>query len=468
MSEIDYKSQRFGKELIEKIKNKLRVIPLLTENNFEELETEWRGSLSYKDCPISFRVMYYEQLGSGAIYAGIYVPKETIKPTKVYEIVYDSSPFSHVFRDNCIEEHVRKLSPPNIKGYSNHSWLRKFELTTSKVLADEISRYLIEIIPVYKNIISVCSPSTSVEKQSQPLLNQILCGPPGTGKTYSLREMALKTCVREPISEDQAQDKFDKLRKAGQIEFVTFHQSYGYEDFVEGIRPVLQEKSIGREGSSEDTEAQTKGNEAGITYKSHNGVFKKLVKKAENFPGKEYVLLIDEINRGNISKIFGELITLVEDDKRQSYDKKTRKWAGGMTLTLPCSGESFGVPDNLHIIGTMNTADRSIAMIDIALRRRFEFVEMMPDYEQLKEKLGQINGVNVSALLQKINERIEYLYDRDHVIGHAYFWKVKTLLDLRDVFKRNVIPLLQEYFYGDWEKICIVLGCPHKKDATTH
>lgn len=234
-------------------------------------------------------------------------------------------------------------------------------------------------------------------------------------------------------------------------DFITFHQSYSYEEFVEGFRPV-------------DPNDEDAGN---ATYALKDGIFKRICARAKADPAHQYALFIDEINRGNISKIFGELITLIEDDKRLTYNRESKQWVG-MEVRLPYSQEPFGVPSNLHIIGTMNTADRSIALIDIALRRRFNFEEMMPIPQVILDEFRKNDvslPVDVPDLLSVINRRIEFLYDRDHQIGHAFFCKVKSLDDLRNVFIHKVIPLLQEYFYNDWEKICLVLGCPYNAES---
>ncbi len=399
----------------------------------------------------------------------------------------------------------------------------------------------------------------------QPL-NQILFGPPGTGKTFNTINKAIEIIENRVLSSEELKPenretlktKFEEYKKAGQIEFVTFHQSYGYEEFVEGIKAI----PVGKEGNEDGIE---------MIYTISDGIFKKLSKKSleefltsnissninkkrfilnakslniqaeliqddednfrvlkgskmrkgyatsfeqynyfklrkeveenarlkeeseffifeedysfqslsaassvilgrmsngtidwkevfenitinENQDIKNYILIIDEINRGNISKIFGELITLIEPSKRIGAEEEIK-------VKLPYSNDDFGVPQNLYILGTMNTADRSIALMDTALRRRFEFIEMLPDLEALKDiKIGDIE---ISKLLEKINQRVEYLYDRDHTIGHAYFMSLKdnaTIDELEKIFKNKIIPLLQEYFYDDWEKILMVLG----------
>lgn len=238
--------------------------------------------------------------------------------------------------------------------------------------------------------------------------------------------------------------------------FVTFHQSYGYEEFVEGLRPVLN-------GDAETGEIQ---------YEIRAGVFKDLCRRARSAPDQRFAMVIDEINRGNISKIFGELITLIESDKREGEEN-------AVSVTLPYSGESFSVPANVDIIGTMNTADRSLALLDTALRRRFEFVPVMPDARD--EPSAPLHGLRVTAgehvidiprMLAAINQRVEALYDRDHCIGHAYFTALaqvpdgdERLVALQQVFSNRILPLLEEYFFEDWQKIQLVLADNQKQES---
>ena len=185
-----------------------------------------------------------------------------------------------------------------------------------------------------------------------------------------------------------------------------------------------------------------------LSYEIKDGVFKEMCETARKDPNNPYAIFIDEINRGNVSSIFGELITLIEDDKRLGAKNE-------MSLTLPYSGKQFSVPNNLHIIGTMNTADRSVEALDTALRRRFSFVEMMPDVEKITQEFG---GIKLSEVLKTINDRIELLIDRDHTIGHSYFMNLETFADLAAAFNDKIVPLMQEYFYGDYGKIGLVLG----------
>lgn len=223
----------------------------------------------------------------------------------------------------------------------------------------------------------------------------------------------------------------------GLIKFVTFHQSYSYEEFIEGIRPTLN-----------DDEA--------LGYTLTSGVFKDLCDKAKFDLEQNYVIIIDEINRGNVSKIFGELITLVEPTKRL-YGEPAEEI---QQVTLPYSKTLFGVPRNIYLIGTMNTADRSITSLDTALRRRFSFLEFPPRPELLENTKITVRSVeiNLDKVLSTLNKRIEFFLDRDHLIGHSYFMDITSWEDLCGTYRDEVIPLLREYFYNDWEKIALVLG----------
>jgi len=249
----------------------------------------------------------------------------------------------------------------------------------------------------------------------------------------------------EQVSMAQALQKGPVVEAAHQrYEFITFHQAYSYEDFVEGIRPIQNDET------------------GEIEYRVVPGVFQRIAQKAKADPGQRYAIFIDEINRGNIAKIFGELITLIETDKRTEYDENGGK-VRGMTLTLPYSGEGFGVPANLDLYGTMNTADRSIALMDTALRRRFTFRELMPDPGIISGSRGdgyiedgEGDSINLRALLEAINQRLRFLLNRDMMLGHAYFMKIADFAGLKHALLTQIIPLLQEYFYEDWHRIQLV------------
>ncbi len=291
------------------------------------------------------------------------------------------------------------------------------------------------------------SGNTQIEnakKKRNRLLNQILYGPPGTGKTYSIKIEVNKIRALDiynnqsvaPIKDLQKKETKNGIECADYtLVFTTFHPAYGYEEFIEGIRPVIQKENA------------TSGQ---ISYDYHDGIFKELcdLAKKEDNQNKPYFMIIDEINRGNIPKIFGELITLIEDNKRAGNDEE-------ISVTLPYSGNSFTVPNNVHIIGTMNTADKSLTALDTALRRRFTFIEMMPDYKLLNKN---IKGINVRKLLKNINKNVEKQgFERSHHIGHAFFMACKDEQDVNDALAYKVIPLLQEYTFDDWEKMSKIL-----------
>lgn len=248
--------------------------------------------------------------------------------------------------------------------------------------------------------------------------NLILYGPPGTGKTY---EMQARMKAAFDAGEDSA--------------FVAFHPSYSYEDFVGGLRPVAAKDG------------------AGVVVAFQKGPFLTLCEKAHANPTQQFTLFIDEINRANVAKVFGELITLIEPSKRVIAGSKGNDI--GAWMTLPGLSEQFGIPDNLNVVATMNTADRSIAMMDLALRRRFRFQECGPEPHRIEP--ATVGAVDLPKLLHRLNDRLEYLLDRDHTLGHALFMGIRSLAELQQVLAQRVIPLLQEYFFEDLEKVRLVL-----------
>jgi len=383
-------------------------------------------------------------------------------------------------------------------------------------------------------------------------LNRILYGAAGTGKTYHTINHALSIienkALKDLVTEDRTvlKKRFDEYKEQGRIEFVTFHQSFSYEDFVEGIRAetkkneknedvlhyltvpgvfkricdnIKEEQNIidfdgfnftdesiqqalnnlVKKAKTEEIILKTKtgyqfklrtnqngklaaralSGKGSTTSLSHPAIVRYLKDQSDeiianksyewaiakelrqevksehytsDYTQKPYVLIIDEINRGNISRIFGELITLIEESKRAGAEEE-------LSVTLPYSKQEFTVPNNVYIIGTMNSSDRSLTGLDIALRRRFTFIEMPPRPKLLEGVY--VDGIDIKQLLTVINQRIEALLDRDHCIGHANFMHLNeqsTLKNLSDIFTQKIIPQLQEYFFDDWAKINLVLN----------
>lgn len=274
--------------------------------------------------------------------------------------------------------------------------------------------------PKEKNVIPKNLPKREKRKNKHLPLNQILYGAPGTGKTYATAEYALK--IVEPDfkanNRDEIMKKYREHINSGRIIFTTFHQSYGYEDFIQGLRP--------------------NSNSGNLNFEPVDGIFKRIADRAMYDNKNDYVIIIDEINRANISKVLGELITLIEDNKRWGE-------VNALSVTLP-SGEVFAVPNNLYIIGTMNSADKSISLIDTALRRRFEFVEFVPKAELVTNKL-------LKEIIVKLNKALKDEFENtDLLIGHAYFID-KSEDDLSDIMNNSVIPLLYEYNYDNSKKV---------------
>ncbi len=453
-----------------------------------------------------------------------------------YEHISDDS-FAHIRR---VDWEVKSTDLTNLEG------LR----TTIYPLYDK--DFISKVNALLSNP-NITQPDTVQDKNQTTMdLNTILYGPPGTGKTYNSIYHALSIIEGKTIKElknevyDDIKRRFDELLikdikdepQKGRIGFITFHQSLSYEDFIEGIKPILSDGSDGeinytvkagifkylctiakigpetihnpdfdrsyealinyiKEQDDEKVVLNTLKQEKPFTIyvnsnnnlrhhanteKAYEGVIKKEVVKAYLETGiapdwasytsavgefmrtqfgynstskdttdqtKPYVLIIDEINRGNVSQIFGELITLIEKNKRLGKKES-------LGVILPYSNEFFTVPSNLYIVGTMNTADRSVEALDTALRRRFIFKEMMPEPDLLKK--NYVDGISLESLLKRINERIADLLDDDHQIGHSYFLNVDNPEGLKTKFKDSIIPLLKEYFYNDYEKIQWILG----------
>ncbi|TAE07945.1 MAG: hypothetical protein EAZ95_17770 [Bacteroidetes bacterium] len=450
----------------------------------------------------------------------------------IFKFAYQTFDFENDIKDNWLKTAKKAFDSYQInikQPLFNHEL---YKLITDATYKNEIFAFAQSNQPI-----PALPTDMQPNENTNAPLNQILFGAPGTGKTYhSVNEAISIANPAFDLSQERSVVKaeFDRLVGEGQIQFVTFHQSFGYEDFVEGIKPVLSanndapiryeirsgvfkemcinaktpnasglqeayNKLVEKLSEEETITLNTKNSKAFSVYLNENenlnlvvgnpptqrgsltkdtlqryingekvhhpsyawGVVNYLqthfnYSDVDNTP-KNFVLIIDEINRGNVAQIFGELITLIEESKRAGK-------AEAIELVLPYSKDAFSVPANLYLIGTMNTADRSVEALDTALRRRFSFKEMRPDYALLPT----VEGVEVGKMLQTINTRIELLLDKDHAIGHSYFLGLETIEDLRLAFENKLIPLLQEYFFGDFSKIGLVLGeafvAPQKQD----
>lgn len=249
--------------------------------------------------------------------------------------------------------------------------------------------------------------------------NIIYSGPPGTGKTFMMQE-AMRKCYEA----------------GNDFELLSFHPSLSYEEFVGGLRPVSEN--------------------GGTSLVFKKGPFIELCERAHEDPTRRFTLFIDEINRGNVAKIFGELITLLEPSKRVRPGSSPGEDHDGLWIRIPGCPELLGVPSNLDIVATMNSADRSIAPIDFALRRRFRFIEFTAAPEKIRPE--SVGSIDLRKLLTRINSRLELLLDREHVIGHSYFFGISSIEELRSTFSERIIPLLLEYFFDDLEKVELVLS----------
>lgn len=281
---------------------------------------------------------------------------------------------------------------------------------------------------VHKNCMNISRKSRKCKIHP---LNFIIYGAPGTGKTYSTAEYALAIVNNREVDLSSKTDEqrksvlkgYKDYIKKGQVVFTTFHQNYGYEEFIQGLRPDP--------------------NSEGISFNTVDGVFKKIADIALGDENNNYVIIIDEINRANISKVFGELITLIEEDKRWGELNES-------CATLQ-SGDVFAVPNNLYIVGTMNSADKSISLIDAALRRRFSFIEQKPDDSLVEDAI-------LKRVFTTLNERlVTELDSTDLLIGHSYFMN-KEKEELSKILNTSIIPLLYEYFYDNRKKVASILA----------
>ncbi|MGV8088104.1 MAG: McrB family protein [Methanomicrobiales archaeon] len=380
------------------------------------------------------QVILYGPPGTGKTYSSV---------IKAHEIIFGNKDDTITYR--ILQDKLRK-QPKSTIDLSQLTWIQAIilafdEINKEKLQVDEIKNSkIIQDFISYKNSQYISNTIWALLQEESKLDSITVKLKNKSGREYFDKDTESNWYLTEKGKEFQ-QNLINDLQESpetsdSQFSFITFHQSFSYEDFVEGIRPELNH-----------------ADESSIVYRVKDGIFKEICKKALKDPGNNYVLVIDEINRGNISKIFGELITLLEDNKRIGEREE-------IIVRLPYSNESFGVPGNVYIIGTMNSTDKSIALVDIALRRRFHFERLTVDYELIQNS-------DAKAFLRELNSIICALKNADYEIGHYYFMNIPVNdpgnQELKQVFSNQILPLLEEYFFNDWEALATILG----RDAIT-
>ena len=418
----------------------------LMVDNYKELDlsgrrkmfTEWMGKAKKPDGS-----PYAESIVNGYSVVLETYPKRlegiTLENTNLY-YYWDSNTFPEIVQTVKSAENFAEIDKKAFSGGLSAAMSKYAEFLNeinSKSIEEDDKTDTTETVDIMKNCLEVQrNPRTAIIHP----LNFIIYGAPGTGKTYSTAEYALAIIenrvadIRKKTAAERkaVMAKYNDYVKKGQIVFTTFHQSYGYEEFIQGLRP--------------DTE------NAGMSFKTIDGTFKKIADTALIDPDNNYVIIIDEINRANISKVFGELITLIEEDKRWGEINET-------CATLQ-SGDIFAVPNNLYIVGTMNSADKSISLIDAALRRRFSFIEQQPDDSLVEDSVLRKVLHEMNLILAK------ELDSTDLLVGHSYFMN-KTADNICDILNNSIIPLLYEYFYDNRKKVANILNDVIKKSGAS-
>ena len=375
------------------------------------------------------QIILYGSPGTGKTYNSV---------IRAHEIIFGEHDPSITYRS--LKEKLQNQQKSEFD-LSQLTWLEAImlvfhESNRDKIQVDDIKKSkIIQAFSSYKNNHFVSNTIWNILLRESRLDSETVKVKNKTGREYFDKDSESNWFLTEKGKEFQKRLIEDLTESPeshdSQFSFITFHQSFSYEDFVEGIRPEVE---------NED--------ESGISYRIKDGIFKEMCKKAALDPENNYVLIIDEINRGNISKIFGELITLLEENKRTGEKEE-------ITVRLPYSGESFSVPNNVYVIGTMNSTDKSIALVDTALRRRFYFERLDVDYDLIPNQ-------DAKKFLIELNSIICAIKNPDYEIGHYYFMNIPENdhehQNLKKVFSNQILPLLEEYFFNDWEALATILG----------